>query len=241
MKPKGMASKKEAEKFAGGLRYSEEGLVPVVAADSNTHEILMLAYASREAVVRTLTSGEAWFFSRSRSSLWKKGETSDNTMRVLSVSKDCDSDALLYSVEVRGKGNACHMGRKSCFEEEFRTGEARFSVAELDSLIESRLSEKNPGSYTVKLSRSKKLAVAKIREEGEELAEALEKKGRREIIWEACDVLYHALVAVRARGITLTDLERELGRRNGQTKQGKKDQKRERRKLASRQSPWESP
>ncbi len=219
---KRLAGKKQAEKFAKGLRYSKEGLVPVVAEDSSTREVLMLAYASREAVVRTLMSGEAWFFSRSRSSLWKKGETSGNAMRVLSVSKDCDSDALLYRVDVRGAGNACHTGRKSCFVEKFGKEDASFTIAQLDSLISSRLAGKKAGSYTVKLARSRKLAVAKIREEGEELAEALEKKGRREIIWEACDLVYHTLVAVRARGITLADLERELGRRNGQKKQGKK-------------------
>jgi len=219
---KGLADRKQAERFANGLRYSSEGLVPAVAVDSGTREVLMLAYASREAVERTLTSGDAWFFSRSRKSLWKKGETSGNTMRVLSVSADCDSDALLYRVEVRGQGNACHMGRKSCFVQEFGNDAESFTLAQLDSLIASRLSEKKPGSYTAKLARSKKLAVAKIREEGEELAEALEGKGRREIIWEACDVLYHALAAVRARGITLAELERELGRRNGQKKQRKK-------------------
>ena len=224
MKLKRLAGKNQAEMFAGGLRYSKEGLVPVVAADSSTREALMLAYASREAVARTLTTGDAWFFSRSRSSLWKKGETSGNAMRVLSVSADCDSDALLYSVEMQGKGNACHMGRKSCFVMKIGTGPdaASLTLAQLDALIAGRLAGKTPGSYTAKLARSRKLAVAKIREEGEELAEALEKKGRREIIWEACDVLYHALVAVRARGITLADLERELGRRNGQKKERKK-------------------
>jgi phosphoribosyl-ATP pyrophosphohydrolase/phosphoribosyl-AMP cyclohydrolase len=222
MKMKRLAGKKQAEKFANGLRYSGEGLVPVVAVDNATREALMLAYASREAVARTLASGEAWFFSRSRASLWKKGETSGNTMRVLTVSADCDSDALIYTVEVLGEGNACHTGRKSCFVEEFGKTGGRFKVGQLDSLIASRIAEGKSGSYTVKLARSSKLAVAKIREEGEELAEALERKGRREIIWEACDVLYHTLVAVRARGITLADLERELGRRNAKNEKKKK-------------------
>jgi len=224
---KKLAGRKKAEEFANGLRYSPEGLVAVVAVDDVTREVLMLAYASREAVVRTLATGEAWFFSRSRFALWKKGETSGNAMRVLSVGNDCDSDALLYSVEVMGKGNACHMGRKSCFVKAFGAGAGAESLtlAQLDALIASRLSEKKAGSYTVKLARSKSLAVAKIREEGEELAEALEKKGRKEIIWEACDLIYHALVAVRARGIGLSELERELGRRNGQKKQRKKQGK----------------
>jgi len=97
---------------------------------------------------------------------------------------------------------------------EFGADGCRLTLAQLDDLIAARIDSKSMDSYTVKLARSKKLAVAKIREEGEELAEALEKKGRKEIIWEACDVLYHALVAVRARGITLSDLERELWKRN---------------------------
>jgi phosphoribosyl-ATP pyrophosphohydrolase/phosphoribosyl-AMP cyclohydrolase len=211
---KGLAKRKIAEKFAASLNYSEEGLVPAVAIDWQTSKPLMLAYADREAVARTLTSGEAWFFSRSRNSLWRKGETSGNTMRVLSVSADCDSDSLIYEVQVRGKGNACHIGRKSCFVKKFGKENACFPLSSLDSLIVSRIAEKTPGSYTVRLASSRKLAVAKLREESEELAEALERKGRKEIIWEACDLLYHALVAVRARGITLADLERELGRRN---------------------------
>ncbi len=210
---KKLADKRQAERFASGLRYSKEGLLPVVAADCQTGEPLMLAYANKEAVLRTLGSGRAWFFSRSRKSLWRKGDTSGNSMRVLSVGVDCDSDALLYSVEVQGEGNACHVERKSCFVRAFGRKTARFSLSDLDALIESRIAGKTHGSYTVKLARSRKLAVTKLREESEELAEALEKKGRREMIWEACDLFYHALVAVRARGIALSDLERELGRR----------------------------
>ncbi|MCX6771902.1 MAG: bifunctional phosphoribosyl-AMP cyclohydrolase/phosphoribosyl-ATP diphosphatase HisIE [Candidatus Micrarchaeota archaeon] len=209
----GLASKKKAAAFASSIRYSKEGLVPVVVESAATGEVLMLAYASREALLRTLGSGKAWFFSRSRNSLWRKGETSGNAMRVLFVGADCDNDALLYSVEVLGEGNACHMGRKSCFVQKFGRKESRFPLSSLDALIAGRISEKTPGTYTVKLASSRKLAVAKLREESEELAEALEEKGRREIIWEACDLLYHALVAVRARGIALADLERELGRR----------------------------
>ena len=220
MKP--LAGKKEAEQFASRLCYSKEGLVPVAVADCQTGGILMLAYANQEAVLRTLASRNAWFFSRSRKTLWKKGETSGNSMRVCSVSLDCDGDALLYRVEVQGSGNACHMGRKSCFVQVFGKKESRFPLASLDALVARRILEKSQGSYTAKLASSRKLAVAKLREESEELAEALEEKGRREIIWEACDLLYHALVAVRARGITLADLERELGGRDRLKRKGKK-------------------
>ena len=210
---KGLVGKKEAASFAAGLCYSKEGLVPVVVASAIGGEPIMLAYANKEAVMHTLGSGKAWFFSRSRNSLWEKGRTSGNTMTVVSVGVDCDNDALLYNVEVQGKGNACHTGRKNCFVQAFGNGEARFSIANLDALIGNRIDGKTPGSYTAKLASDRKLAVAKLREEAEELAEALEEKNRREIIWEACDLFYHALVAVRARGITLADLERELERR----------------------------
>ena len=210
---KGLVGKKEATTFASGLCYSKEGLVPVVVASAISGEPIMLAYANKEAVLRTLGSGKAWFFSRSRNLLWEKGSTSGNSMTVVSVSVDCDDDALIYNVEVQGKGNACHTGRKGCFVQAFGSGKARFSIAGLDALIGSRIADKTPGSYTAKLASDRKLAVAKLREEAEELAEALEEKDRREMIWEACDLFYHALVAVRARGITLADLERELERR----------------------------
>jgi len=209
-----LAGKKEAEKFAAGLTYSKQGLLPVIVADFATGKALMLAYANSEAVKRTLMRGEGWFFSRSRNSLWKKGETSGNAMRVRAVSVDCDQDSLLYKVEVLGAKNACHTGRKSCFVQKFGKEQERLSLSELDWIIAGRIAEGTQASYTVKLVRSKKLAVEKLREEAEELAEALEEKGRREIIWEACDLVYHALVAVRARGITLAELERELARRN---------------------------
>jgi len=208
-----LAGKKEAAAFASSLCYSKEGLLPVVVASEAAGKPIMLAYANMEAVQKTLDSGDAWFFSRSRGVLWKKGETSGNAMRVLSVEADCDSDALLYVVDVQGGGNACHMGRKSCFVQAFGKKESRFPLASLDAIIAGRISENARGSYTAKLAKSRKLAVAKLREEAEELAEALEKKGRREIVWEACDLLYHALVAVRARKISLADLERELGSR----------------------------
>ncbi|MCX6769313.1 MAG: bifunctional phosphoribosyl-AMP cyclohydrolase/phosphoribosyl-ATP diphosphatase HisIE [Candidatus Micrarchaeota archaeon] len=209
-----LAGKKEAEKFAARLAYSRQGLVPVIVADFATGNLLMLAYANSEAVKRTLIRGEAWFFSRSRNSLWKKGETSGNAMRVSAVSVDCDKDALLYEVEVKGEGNACHTGRKSCFVRKFGKESPGLSFSALDEIIAGKIAEGRQTSYTVKLARSKKLAVAKLREEAEELAEALEEKGRREIVWEACDLFYHALVAVRARGISLAELERELARRN---------------------------
>jgi len=207
--------KKEAEKFANGLAYSKEGLLPVAVCGSESRELLMIAYASREAVVKTLATGYAWFYSRSRKRLWKKGETSGNIMRVESVLKDCDSDSLQYVVRVEGKGLACHLGRESCFVEKFGNAPERLTIAQLARIIEKRIAAKAKGSYTVKLAASRKLACAKIEEESKELVEALRKKNRKEVAWEVCDLIYHALVAVRARDVKLSDLERELARRNG--------------------------
>lgn len=207
--------KKKAEKFASSLRYSQEGLLPVVVLDSKSRELLMLAYADKEAIVRTLSSGDAYFFSRSRKSLWKKGETSGNTMKLISLAADCDNDTLAYLVQVQGKGQACHLKRKRCFLQKFGPTKNRLTLAELADVIESRIRSNSRSSYTVKLSKSRKLACSKIEEESGELVEALQKKNRKEVIWEACDLIYHTLVAVRAEGVMLGELEEELARRNG--------------------------
>ena len=206
--------RKTAERFASSIRYSKEGLVPVAVCGADSGRLLMMAYADREAVVRTLTSGFAWFFSRSRKSLWKKGETSDNRMWIVSVAVDCDSDALTYEVEVLGGGNACHLGREGCFVKKFGKEEDRLSIAELSAVIEERAKSNDAGSYTMKLLSNRKLACSKVEEESAELAEALQKKNRKEVAWEACDLLYHALVAARGRGVKLAEIEKELARRH---------------------------
>ena len=206
-----------AEKFANQLKYSKEGLVPVVVCSASTGQLLMLAYANKEAVVRTLTSGKAYFFSRSRSELWRKGDTSGNSMFVESMGVDCDKDTLVYNVRVMGSGNACHLGRESCFVPMVGTGKGeakKLAISKLAEIIDARINSRAVGSYTVKLAKSRKLACAKIHEESEELIEALEKKNKREVAWEACDLIYHALVAARARGVSLSDLEKEFARRH---------------------------
>lgn len=206
--------KEKAMEFAGSISYSREGLVPVVVCDATSGALLMQAYADREAIVKTLATGFAWFYSRSRKGLWKKGETSGNAMEVKAVGIDCDGDTVLYEVDVLGKGAACHLGRRSCFVRKFGSGAKRLSVAKLAEIIEER--ERNPceKSYTVKLLKSKKLACAKVSEEAAELVEAVGKKEKKEVVWEACDLIYHALVAARGRGVKLSDLEKEFARRN---------------------------
>lgn len=209
---------KRASKFVSNLSYSKQGLVPVVALDDATGELLMLAYADAEAVAKTLSSGFAWFYSRERKRLWKKGEESGNMMRVSSVSSDCDSDAIAYYAAVGGKGDACHKARRSCFVPQFRAGKERLSIAQLSAVMDSRLKEKPSGSYTARLAADRKLACAKISEEAAELVEAINEKPKKEVIWEACDLIYHSLVAARARGVSLSDLEQEFARRNAGAK-----------------------
>lgn len=205
-------AKKEAEKFADGLKYSE-GLLPVAVCDAGSNQLLMLAYANREAVVRTLTSGQAYFFSRSRNKLWRKGETSGNRMRVSGVNVDCDSDALQYLVEVEGDGNACHTGKRSCF------GNAPFSLHDLAKLVERRKKKAPEGSYTAKLLKDRDLCAIKVIEEANEVAEAfVERHGKERVSEEAADVIYHLLVMLASEGVSLKDVERVLEKRNSQNK-----------------------
>lgn len=211
-------SMKKASKFASNLRYSKEGLAPAVVLDDATGELLMLAYANSAAVAKTLATGFAWFYSRERKRLWKKGEESGNTMRVSSVSSDCDSDAIAYYATVGGKGDACHKARRSCFVPAFGAGKPRLPIAQLSAVIDSRLKGKAAESYTAKLAADRKLACSKITEEAAELVEAIGKKPKKEVVWEACDLIYHSLVAAQARGVSLSDLERELARRNGKAR-----------------------
>lgn len=202
-------NKKEAEAFARKLDFEKsKGLVVAIAQDADTGEVLMQAFMNREALLRTLTSGEMWYYSRSRGRLWKKGETSGCIQRVIDFSSDCDLDAVLFRVVQIG--NACHMGKTSCFSE-FR--QQSFSIGDLARIIMDR--KKNPceGSYTCKLLGDEKLLLEKIREESGELIEAAEDGKKGEIVWEACDLLYHMFVLLAEKGITLNDVCNELRRR----------------------------
>ena len=161
------------------IRFDERGLVPVIAQDANTDAVLTLAYANREAVERTLTSGEAHYYSRSRQELWRKGATSGNTQRVVEVLLDCDGDALLYKVEPRGP--ACHTGEDSCFfttlagTEARNGGEPNFGkiVEKLAATIAERHREMQEESYTAGLIRRGTPGVAqKVGEEAGEVVVA---------------------------------------------------------------------
>lgn len=189
-----------------GLKFDANGLVPVVTQDLRDGRVLTLAYASRSALEKTRESGLAHFHSRSRASLWKKGETSGNTQRVVRMTRDCDSDAVLY--EVLPGGPACHTGEATCFFEP-AVGVADGPVAGLSvlrrlyELIERRKSELPPGSYTTELFRDGLSRISqKVGEEGVEVAVAALSQSADRVVDESADLLYHLLVLWSATGVT---------------------------------------
>lgn len=177
------------------------GLVPVVVQNGMTGEVLMLGYASRESMQRTFESGDLWLFSRSRNALWHKGETSGNTQRVLSVSLDCDNDALLVRVDPRGP--TCHTGTPSCFNDPP-------TLIALADTINRRMAELSEGSYTVRLLKDPNLRLKKLGEEAVELAVACNEGDRVKAVEEAADLIYHVMVAVKATGGTTADVLAKL-------------------------------
>ncbi|HZG64333.1 MAG TPA: bifunctional phosphoribosyl-AMP cyclohydrolase/phosphoribosyl-ATP diphosphatase HisIE [Rubrobacteraceae bacterium] len=198
------------------IRYDEYGLLPVIAQDAKTNEVLTLAYANQEAVEKTVATGEAHYYSRSRSELWRKGETSGNTQRIVEVRLDCDGDALLYRVEPRGP--ACHTGERSCFfTPVYREGgevpNLGQTLTRLAGTIAGRHEEMPQGSYTAKLfQRGTGYAAQKVGEEAVEVVvAALEGEKLAE---ETADLLYHLLVLLEERGVKSEEVARVLDERH---------------------------
>jgi len=187
------------------------GLVTVVAQHARTGDVLMVAFADREALEKTLETGEMHYRSRTRG-LWHKGATSGNVQRVVSLTADCDADAVLARVEPAGP--ACHTGAETCFD----TGPVD-PLVELDRTIAKRAAEPpEPGqkpSYTQRLLEDRNLRLKKIGEEGAELVTACADNDRQRVAEEAADLLYHLLVAIRPAGVTLDDVKEVLARRAG--------------------------
>jgi phosphoribosyl-ATP pyrophosphohydrolase/phosphoribosyl-AMP cyclohydrolase len=198
------------------IRFDERGLVPVIAQDATTGAVLTLAYANREALDRTLASGEAHYYSRSRGELWHKGATSGNTQRVVEVRLDCDGDALLY--RVLPSGPACHTGEDTCFFTtvegggiEAGDGERRLGamVDELAATISARHRELPEGSYTARLLGEGRERVAqKVGEEAVEVVVAALADER--LAEEAADLVYHLLVLLEERGVGTDEVARVL-------------------------------
>ncbi len=193
------------------IEWGNEDLLPVVVQSARSGRVLMLAYANREALDLTLDRGEAWFFSRSRGRLWRKGETSGNTMRVLEVRLDCDGDSILYLVEESGP--ACHTGERSCFHRVLKGsgGEACLFLHRLAEIVDQRIFRGDQGSYTRSLwERGASRIAQKVGEEGVEVALAVATMDRERAVEEAADLLYHLTVALRRVDATLLDAERVL-------------------------------
>ena len=179
------------------------GLIAAVVQDAATLQVLMLAFMDRAALDETLSSGEATFFSRSRGGRWRKGETSGDRLKVVSVTPDCDGDAVLVRVEP--VGNACHLNRVSCFGDEDAPGLGR--LARLEQTIRDRSDADPSESWTAKLLASGPKRIAqKVGEEGVETALAGAAGDEAELASEAADLVYHLLVLLKARDLSLQDV-----------------------------------
>ena len=206
------------------LNYSSHGLIPVIAQDAETGEIRMMAYADQSAIEKTLETGLAHFFSRSRGELWLKGETSGNTLTVRSVWVDCDGDTLIYMVDPAGP--SCHTGAETCF---FRRldgdgnlvdgeGESAPTLLRLERTLEARKASDAGKSYKKSLLDAGAPKVdAKLREEAAELGQALLGESDERVASEAGDVMYHLLVGLVLRSVPLRRLLGELSKRFGQS------------------------
>jgi phosphoribosyl-ATP pyrophosphohydrolase/phosphoribosyl-AMP cyclohydrolase len=186
------------------ISFDEKGLVPCVAQDFASGEVLTLAYASEESLRLSVETGELHFYSRSREEIWRKGETSGNVLRLRQLRYDCDGDAVVALVEPSGP--ACHTGERSCFFRE-PEGDGRpeppphEALAALERTLRSRAEERPDGSYTVQLLDDSKLIGEKVEEEAEEVARAAREESDERVAEEAADVLYHLSVLLTSRGI----------------------------------------
>ena len=195
-------------------QFASDGLIPAVVQDIHTREVLMVAYMNKEALRLTLERRETYFWSRSRQEIWHKGETSGNTQRVLYVRLDCDSDTVL--VEVEPAGPACHTGSYSCFQVE-PTIEGLLD--DLYHLIERRKEERPEGSYTTYLFNSGlDKILKKVGEEATETVVAAKNADTGPLAGEVADLIYHLLVLLVERGVSLEDMVRELKKRKTKTK-----------------------
>jgi phosphoribosyl-ATP pyrophosphohydrolase/phosphoribosyl-AMP cyclohydrolase len=183
------------------LAYDANGLVPVVAQDHRSGDVLMVAWTNAEAIERTLATKQAHFWSRSRQALWRKGETSGNGLRVLEVVADCDRDTLLYVVEPAGP--ACHTGSRTCFGDSSPT--AAGMLEELSRTIASRAKSAPEDSYTARLlAKGQDAVLKKIGEEATEVVIAAKSESDERLAEESADLLYHLLVALHQRGVAVS-------------------------------------
>ena len=200
------------------IRFDDKGLVPAIAQDAKTGAVLMLAYMNAESLQTTIDSGYATYFSRSRQQLWRKGETSGHTQRVLSLKYDCDGDAILMQVEQVGP--ACHTGEYSCFHHDVVSCDpddmpaTSAIVQKVYDVIADRDVHPQEGSYTnYLLDKGVEKICKKVGEEASETIIAAMKASKEEVTYEAADLMYHLLVLMYQQGVTPDDVWAELQRR----------------------------
>jgi phosphoribosyl-ATP pyrophosphohydrolase/phosphoribosyl-AMP cyclohydrolase len=199
------------------VKFDERGLVPCIAQDADSGEVLTLAYANAEALKLTVETGELHFFSRSRGRLWRKGEESGHVLKLRQLRIDCDGDAVLALVEPNGP--ACHTGERSCFyrdvEGESPEPVAAEALATLQRTLRSRAAERPAGSYTLVLLDDPKLIGEKVEEEAEEVVRAAREESDERVAEEAADLLYHLSVLLASREVSQAAVMEVLNGRRG--------------------------
>ena len=197
------------------LKFDDKGLIPAIVVDAISKKVLTLAYMNRESLKISMEKGLTCFYSRSRNELWLKGETSGNYQHIVSITADCDNDALVVMVEPEGP--ACHTGSFSCFENTLWENEElhEFSYEGLIKLIEGRKTEKKEGSYTTYLfEKGLDKILKKVGEESTEVIIAAKAEDKKETIYEIADLAYHVMVLMIQMGISLEDIHKELASRH---------------------------
>ena len=196
------------------LKFDDNGLIPAIVTDADTNAVLMFAYMNKESLLISIDEGRTCFWSRSRKELWRKGETSGNIQRIVSIRADCDRDALLVSVNKEGP--ACHTGADSCFFEELHgSGGEPFSLDTLYEIILDRKLNRKPGSYTTYLfDKGVDKILKKVGEESTEVIIAGKAGDKAETIYEIADLAYHTMVLMTEMGIMPGDIKKELASRH---------------------------
>ena len=197
------------------LKFDERGLIPAIVTDARTGQVLTLAWMNRESLGISMEKELTCFWSRSRQELWLKGETSGNYQHIVSITADCDRDALVVAVEKDGP--ACHTGTESCFTAPVWESDTRqeFHLRDLYALLEGRKRDKPEGSYTTYLfEKGLDKILKKVGEESTEVIIAAKAEDRKETVYELADLLYHAMVLMVEMGIPLEDVRRELASRH---------------------------
>ena len=197
------------------LKFDEKGLIPAIVVDTNTKQVLTLAYMNQESLEISMREGCTCFLSRSRQELWRKGETSGNRQHIVSITADCDQDALV--IEVQKDGPACHTGAESCFHNPVFDGPAPagFTYEGLMQLLQGRKADLPAGSYTTYLfEKGLDKILKKVGEETTEVIIAAKDHDRANTIYEIGDLAYHVMVLMVEAGISLADLRQELASRH---------------------------